>query len=59
MITLTLTQNELAALSGLLDAGVKATGLVSVMAAANLLQKLEDAVAAANAKPAPEAADAA
>jgi len=49
MITLTLDQNELQALAGLLDAGVKATGLQSVMAAASLLAKLEAAVAEANA----------
>jgi hypothetical protein len=48
MITLTLDQNELQALAGLLDAGVKATGLQSVKLAASLLTKLEDAVAKAN-----------
>ena len=49
MITLTLDQNELQALAGLLDAGVKATGLQSVKLAASLLTKLEAAVAEANA----------
>jgi hypothetical protein len=48
MITLTLDQNELQALAGLLDAGVKATGLQSVKMAASLLTKLEAAVAEAN-----------
>jgi hypothetical protein len=48
MITLTLDQNELQALAGLLDAGVKATGLQSVKLAASLLVKLEAAVAEAN-----------
>lgn len=47
-VTLTLDQNELQALAGLLDAGVKATGLQSVKLAASLLTKLEEAVAAAN-----------
>jgi hypothetical protein len=51
MITLTLNQNEVQALAGLLDAGVKATGLQSVMAAASLLTKLEAAVAEANKAP--------
>ena len=43
MITLELTQDELQALAGLLDAGVKATGLSGVKAAAALLVKLEAA----------------
>lgn len=51
MITLTLTEQELQALAGLLDAGVKATGLASVKTAASMLAKLEEAVAEAN-KPA-------
>ena len=54
MITLTLDQNELQALAGLLDAGVKATGLQSVKMAASLLAKLESAVAEANAKTEPQ-----
>jgi hypothetical protein len=49
MITLTLDQNELQALAGLLDAGVKATGLQGVKHAASILTKLEAAVAEANA----------
>lgn len=53
-VTLTLDQNELQALAGLLDAGVKATGLQAVKTAASLLTKLEAAVAAANAKPEPQ-----
>ena len=43
MITLELTQDEIQALAGLLDAGVKATGLSGVKAAAALLVKLENA----------------
>ena len=54
MITLTLDQNELQALAGLLDAGVKATGLQSVKLAASLLTKLEAAVAEANTKTEPQ-----
>ena len=50
-VTITLDQNELQALAGLLDAGVKASGLASVKTAASLLVKLEAAVAEAN-KPA-------
>jgi hypothetical protein len=50
MITLNLTQEELQSLAGLLDAGVKATGLASVKTAASMLTKLEAAVAEANAK---------
>jgi len=55
-ITLTLTETELQALAGLLDAGIKATGLASVKGAAAVLAKLESAVAEANA-PKPEAAN--
>lgn len=51
MITLTLTEQELQALSGLLDAGVRSTGLASIKAAYGLLAKLEEAVAAANVAP--------
>jgi hypothetical protein len=51
VITITLTQDELSALAGLIDAGVKALGLASVKQAASLLTKLEAAVAEANAKP--------
>jgi len=50
MITIELNQDELNALSLLLDAGVKAIGLNAVKPAALLLAKLEAAVAAANAK---------
>lgn len=49
MIKIELTQDELTALAGLLDAGVKATGLSSARPAAVLLGKLEAAVAEANA----------
>ncbi len=48
LIHLEFTQDELTALAGLLDAGVKATGLQGVKAAASILTKLEAAVAAAN-----------
>lgn len=48
MITIILKQDELTALAGLMDAGIKATGLASVKQAASLLAKLEAAVAAAN-----------
>lgn len=50
-VTITLNNEELQALAGLLDAGVKAVGLQSVKPAASLLTKLEEAVAAANATP--------
>lgn len=49
MIKLELTSEELQALAGLLDLGVKAAGLSSVKTAATLLTKLEAAVAEANA----------
>jgi hypothetical protein len=48
MINISLTQDELTALAGLLDAGVKATGLQGVKHAASILTKLEEAVASAN-----------
>ena len=54
MITLTLDQNELQALGALLDAAVKATGIQGAKAAVPLYAKLEQAVAAANAKPEPQ-----
>jgi hypothetical protein len=50
MITITLDQDELQALVGLLDAGVKATGLQGVKHAADILVKLETAVASKNDK---------
>jgi hypothetical protein len=43
MNTLKLTDQELQALAGLLDAGVKALGLRSVKDAAMLLEKIEAA----------------
>jgi hypothetical protein len=43
MKTLTLTDQEIQALAGLLDAGVKAIGLRAVKDAAPLLEKLETA----------------
>jgi hypothetical protein len=46
MITLTLTEQEVQALAGLLDAGVKALGLRAVKDAATLLDKLEEATQA-------------
>lgn len=48
-VTLTLNNEELQAMVGLIDAGIKATGLASVKSAAALLVKLEAAVAEANA----------
>lgn len=53
-VTLTLNNDELQALAGLLDAGVKAVGLNSVKSAAALLVKLEAAVSEANAAEAKE-----
>ena len=44
MITLKLTEQELGALSGLMDMGVKAGGLQVAATAAHLLVKLEAAV---------------
>lgn len=43
MLTLTLTDDELQSLVGLMDAGVRATGLRAVKDAARLLEKLEAA----------------
>lgn len=43
MTTIQLTDQELQALAGLLDAGVKALGLRAVKDAASLLAKLEEA----------------
>jgi hypothetical protein len=43
MITIEFTNEELQALAGLLDAGVRATGLRAVKEAATLLEKLEAA----------------
>lgn len=45
MMRLELTEAELQALAGLLDAGVRATGLRSVKDAAKLLEKIEAATA--------------
>jgi len=53
-ITINFTLDEVQALAGLIDAGVKATGIQSVKAAAVLIAKLEAAVAEANAKPEPQ-----
>lgn len=43
MIQLELTETELQALAGLLDAGVRATGLRAVKDASTLIEKLETA----------------
>ena len=43
VITIEFTQEEIQALAGLLDAGVKAVGLRAVKDAASLLDKLESA----------------
>ena len=47
--TIVLSEQELQALSGLLDAGVKSVGLSGARAAVALLDKLERAVAEAGA----------
>ena len=44
MITLKLTEQELGALTGLIDLGVKAGGLQVAKAAGQILDKLEEAV---------------
>ena len=49
MIKLELTEQEYAALAGLLDAGVRATGLRSVRDASVLVGKMEFALASAQA----------
>jgi len=46
MINIELTEAELQQLINLMDAGVKAAGLQSVMSAAGLLEKFEEAVKA-------------
>ena len=47
-VTIVLTVDELQAIAGLIDAGVKSVGLSGVKAAASILTKLEAAVAEAN-----------
>lgn len=47
-VTITLNNEELQALAGLLDAAVKATGIQGAKAAVPLYAKLEAAVAEAN-----------
>ncbi len=49
MVNVTFTQDELNSLAALLDAAVKATGLQGARAAIPLIDKLEQAVAEANA----------
>lgn len=49
MLTITFTQDELQTLGALLDAAVKATGMQGAKAAVPLYEKLEKAVAEANA----------
>jgi predicted DNA-binding transcriptional regulator YafY len=49
MLNVTFTQDELNALAALLDTAVKATGIQGARAALPLIDKLEKAVAAANA----------
>ncbi len=51
MIKIKLSQSELQALAALMDAGLKSLGLSAAKTAASLLEKLEAAVAEANAKP--------
>lgn len=48
MIKIEFTEAEFQALAGLVDAGVRATGLKSVKEAASILTKLEQAVENAN-----------
>lgn len=48
MITLTFDQNELQAISGLLDAAIKATGIQGAKVAVPIYLKFETAVAEAN-----------
>jgi hypothetical protein len=48
MLTVTFTQDDLNALSALLDAAVKATGIQGAKAALPIIAKLEQAVAEAN-----------
>ena len=45
MYTIELTEQEMTALSGLLDAGVRATGIRACKDAAVLLEKMEKALA--------------
>lgn len=49
IVTVKFTQDDLNVLAELLDAGVKAAGLPSVKPVANILAKIEAAVAEANA----------
>lgn len=49
MITLHLTEQDFQALAGLIDAGIRATGMGAVKDAARLLAKMEEAVAEAKA----------
>ena len=53
-VTIELTERELGALSGLIDNGVKASGLRSVKDAAAILIKLEKALDDLNKEPADE-----
>ena len=53
MLTITFTQEDLNSLSALLDVAVKASGIQGARAALPLIDKLERAVAQANA-PQPE-----
>ena len=49
MLTVTFTQEDLNSLSALLDVAVKASGIQGARAALPIIDKLEKAVAAANA----------
>ena len=57
MIELEFTETEFQALAGLIDAGVRATGLRSVKEAAIILNKLEMAAANLPQQVAPERSD--
>ena len=52
MIELKLSEQQLQALVGLIDAGIKATGIAGVKAGAELLGLIEQAVTEARARPA-------
>ena len=50
-ITVVLTEDELQVLMGLIDAGVRHTGINAVMTAAPLMEKISNAVQASNVVP--------
>ena len=50
MLTVSFTQDELTAIANLMDVAVKASGIAGARAALPIIEKLERAVADANAK---------